>query len=53
LSTENTEEAVSEFDDRLKRAEGKAKIIERLVGEGREDTETNIDEHVHNTSTKD
>jgi Essential protein Yae1, N terminal len=53
LSTENTEEAVSEFDDRLKRAEGKAKVIERLVGEGREDTETNIDEHVHNTSTKD
>jgi hypothetical protein len=53
LSTENTEEAVSDFDDRLKRAEGKAKIIERLVGEGREDTETNIDEHVHNTSTMD
>jgi hypothetical protein len=37
LSTENTEDAVSDFDDRLKRAEGKAKIIERLVGEGREE----------------
>ncbi|KAK0107075.1 hypothetical protein ONS95_003784 [Cadophora gregata] len=32
LSTENTEEAVSDFDDRLKRAQGKAKIIERIVG---------------------
>jgi hypothetical protein len=55
LSAENTEEAVSEFDDRLKRAEGKAKIIERLVGEGREEVDggqTNTDEHVPNTSTK-
>lgn len=33
LSTENTEEAVSEFDDRLKRAEGKVKIIEISIGE--------------------
>jgi hypothetical protein len=33
LSTENTDEAVNDFDDRLKRAEGKAKIIERLAGE--------------------
>ncbi|KAK1756854.1 hypothetical protein QBC47DRAFT_377841 [Echria macrotheca] len=33
LSTENTDEAVNDFDDRLKRAEGKAKVIERLVGE--------------------
>ena len=33
LSTENTEEAVSEFDDRLKRAEGKVKVIEKLIGE--------------------
>ncbi|KAL9004863.1 MAG: hypothetical protein Q9188_002324 [Gyalolechia gomerana] len=33
LSTENSEDAVSEFDDRLKRAEGKVKIIEKLVGE--------------------
>lgn len=33
LSTENTEEAVSDFDDRLKRAQGKMKIIERLVAE--------------------
>ncbi len=39
LSIENTEEAVSEFDDRLKRAEGKAKIIERMVGEGREEVD--------------
>ena len=33
LSTENSEEAVSDFDDRQKRAIGKMKIIERLVGE--------------------
>ena len=33
LSTENDEEAVADFDDRLKRAQGKAKIIERLVGD--------------------
>ncbi|KAK3377728.1 hypothetical protein B0H63DRAFT_223397 [Podospora didyma] len=33
LSTENTDEAVNDFDDRLKRAQGKAKIIERMVGE--------------------
>ena len=33
LSTENNEDSVSDFDDRLKRAEGKIKIIERLTGE--------------------
>lgn len=33
LSTDNTEDAVSDFDDRLKRAEGKVKIIEKSVGE--------------------
>ena len=33
LSTENTEEAVSEFDDRIKRAEGKVKMIEKITGE--------------------
>jgi hypothetical protein len=35
LSTENTEEAVSDFDDRLKRAHVKAKLIERMAGEAR------------------
>ena len=34
LSTENNEESVSDFDDRLKRAEGKVKVIEKLIGEG-------------------
>ncbi|KAK0726992.1 DUF1715 domain-containing protein [Lasiosphaeria miniovina] len=34
LSTENTDEAVNDFDDRLKRAHGKAKIIEKMVGGG-------------------
>ena len=33
LSTANSEDAVSGFDDRLKRAEGKVRIIEKLVGE--------------------
>ena len=33
LSTENTEESVSDFDDRLRRAKAKVKVIERLVGE--------------------
>ena len=33
LSTQNKEDDVSEFDDRLKRAIGKAKIIEKLIGE--------------------
>lgn len=34
LSTENNEDSVSDFDDRLKRAEGKVKVVEKLVGEG-------------------
>jgi hypothetical protein len=33
LSTDNSENAVSDFDDRLKRAVGKVKIIEKLAGE--------------------
>ncbi|MCJ1476700.1 hypothetical protein MMC13_005368 [Lambiella insularis] len=33
LSTQNKEEDVSEFDDRFKRAIGKAKIIEKSIGE--------------------
>jgi len=33
LSVENTDEAVNDFDDRLKRAQGKFKIVERMVGE--------------------
>lgn len=38
LSTDNTEEAVSDFDDRCKRAQAKAKIIERMVGEASGDS---------------
>ncbi|KAL8676234.1 MAG: hypothetical protein Q9186_007235 [Xanthomendoza sp. 1 TL-2023] len=33
LPTENTEDALSDFDDRWKRTEGKVKIIEKLLGE--------------------
>ncbi|KAL8953222.1 MAG: hypothetical protein Q9222_000921 [Ikaeria aurantiellina] len=32
LSTDNSEDAVSDFDDRLRRAEGKVKIVEKLIG---------------------
>ena len=34
LSTQNTEDAVSEFDDRFKRAVAKVKVIESIVDEG-------------------
>jgi hypothetical protein len=37
LSTQNTEDAVSEFDDRFKRATAKVKVIESIVGEERAD----------------
>ena len=33
LSTQNTEDAVTDFDDRLKRAEGKTKVIQSILGE--------------------
>ena len=39
LSTENTEDAVSDFDDRFKRAQAKSKIIERMAGETKGDSE--------------
>lgn len=39
LSTENNEEAVSDFDDRLKRAQAKLRIVERMVGESRGDAD--------------
>ncbi|RCI16688.1 hypothetical protein L249_2001 [Ophiocordyceps polyrhachis-furcata BCC 54312] len=32
LSTENTDEAVQNFDNRIKRAQGKAKVVERIAG---------------------
>ncbi|KAH6696990.1 hypothetical protein F5X68DRAFT_1283 [Plectosphaerella plurivora] len=37
LATENTDEAVNDFDDRVKRAQGKAKIVERAIGEHTQD----------------
>ncbi|KAF2846301.1 hypothetical protein T440DRAFT_501882 [Plenodomus tracheiphilus IPT5] len=33
FDTANTEEAVADFDDRVKRAGAKAKVVERIVGE--------------------
>ncbi|KAI9048768.1 hypothetical protein LZ554_007599 [Drepanopeziza brunnea f. sp. 'monogermtubi'] len=44
LSTENTEDAVSDFDDRLKRAQGKAKIIEKISGERNPGTDNAVPE---------
>ncbi|KAF4550010.1 Hypothetical protein D9617_19g103150 [Elsinoe fawcettii] len=41
LDTQNTEEAVSDFDDRLKRAEGKVKIIASIVGEAQPNAKSN------------
>lgn len=57
LSTENSEEAVSDFDDRFKRAQTKAKIIERMVGEatGKDGDEGKVaprnDENIEDAST--
>lgn len=34
LSKENSDAAVQDFDDRMKRAEGKVRLIERVVGTG-------------------
>lgn len=34
FSTSNTESSVADFDDRVKRAGAKAKVVERIVGEG-------------------
>ncbi|KIL96547.1 3-oxoacyl-(acyl-carrier-protein) reductase [Fusarium avenaceum] len=38
LSTENSDEAVQDFDDRVKRAQGKAKIIEKMAGSAGKET---------------
>ncbi|KAM3520952.1 hypothetical protein MY4038_009218 [Beauveria bassiana] len=32
LSTANADEDVQDFDDRLKRAQGKAKVVEKMIG---------------------
>ncbi|GAB7344936.1 hypothetical protein MBLNU457_3369t2 [Dothideomycetes sp. NU457] len=43
LSTQNNEEAVTDFDDRLNRAEGKTKVIQSILGEsGPGSTETGV-----------
>lgn len=36
VSRENSEEGVQDFDDRLREAKGKAVLVEKLVGEGKE-----------------
>ncbi|KAK4158548.1 protein ORAOV1 [Chaetomidium leptoderma] len=48
LSTENNDEAVHDFDDRLRRAQGRAKVIERMVGEnGGGEKQRGSDGHGH------
>jgi hypothetical protein len=43
LSSENSDAAVQDFDDRLKRTQGKARIIERVVsGPKTEDSKNNV-----------
>ncbi|RDL38090.1 Uncharacterized protein BP5553_05523 [Venustampulla echinocandica] len=49
LSTENTEEAVADFDDRLKRAQAKVKIIERMVGEVNEGGDSGVGKPVQSS----
>lgn len=50
LSTQNTEDAVADFDDRLKRAHGKVKIIEKSIHEG--DPETRDPDSASNRTTE-
>ncbi|KAF5969220.1 hypothetical protein FCOIX_11009 [Fusarium coicis] len=38
LSTENSDDAVQDFDDRVKRAQGKVKIVEKMAGSGGRET---------------
>ena len=45
LSVDNSEKAVAEFDDRLKRAEGKVKIVERMSGESNVELLTHLEGH--------
>lgn len=52
LSHDNTEEAVAEFDDRLKAARGKAKIISNIVGES-SSSSSSQDTTTTKSSTKD
>ncbi|PGH17046.1 hypothetical protein AJ79_01430 [Helicocarpus griseus UAMH5409] len=42
LSTQNSEDAVADFDERLKKAASKAKVIERILGE-QNDSSSNRD----------
>ncbi|KAB8621935.1 hypothetical protein FH972_026044 [Carpinus fangiana] len=51
LSMDNSDDAVAEFDDRLKRAQAKAKVIERIIGENsvqRQNTSTLDPAHLPN-----
>jgi hypothetical protein len=47
LSTENNDEAVDDFDDRLRRAQGRFKVIERMVGEGENGKQKGGDSNGH------
>lgn len=51
LATDNTEESVSDFDDRLRRAEGKVKIVEKAVGEASSGGNSPTASNTHPTSS--
>ncbi|AEO57065.1 hypothetical protein MYCTH_2302812 [Thermothelomyces thermophilus ATCC 42464] len=52
LSTENTDEAVDDFDDRLRRAQGRFKVIERMTGEGDSAKSKGTDGHGHDPGSR-
>ncbi|KAK5146212.1 hypothetical protein BJ546DRAFT_839926 [Cryomyces antarcticus] len=52
LSTQNNEDAVSDFDDRIKRAEGKAKVIEKIIGESNTEAESEGNQQVGGTKNR-
>ena len=53
LSTDNTDEAVDDFDDRLRRGQGRFKVIERMVGEGEQGRPKGGDGHAHDPGSGD
>lgn len=50
LSTENSEDAVSDYDDRLKRAKVKAKMIERMAGDAKGEQPSSGDGSIEDVS---
>ena len=55
LPTENSDEAVADFDDRLKRAQTKAKLVQRAIGDrdGRQDEADESNANLKDASIED